>query len=287
MPASRTVNSRLASSNAVQRSYPGGWLVFLIALWLLAYVFLKVERPLALQGNAAFLAMRHAVAAAFGSLDAPANLEHVLFGVMCAATAYILIHCAMYCRRPNAPSKRRPAWVERHRPSLPVRLTRLASALVQMYRPTALRLGAACVEAGGGRSRLERTLRQTFVAVFALWMLSTWGDWAYGWTSLATLLLAVGLVAWPALNWEHFIATLDQAPQRLIVAVSGVIWIHMDLLWKVEQLWAGKNEAEHALRHLSLSLGGLLATFALLEGIDRLRVWRKRAAPALGTAVAP
>ncbi|MGY2488281.1 hypothetical protein [Cupriavidus sp. CP313] len=213
--------------------------------------------------SAAAMRARDVVTDLFGSRDAFANLEHALFGLFCALTGFLFVQLVLYAVTPLQPNPRaaeRRKWAR----GVVMAMTRKAPRFAQALSRGVVQ-AVQWVVSDGYRLRV--------ICLAGIALISGWFsiDWRYSHLDFFVAVAWLGFVAW--LLWDHqrAVQLAKERPLRVILLVAALIWVHWEVVWKVEQLITGRNSLDHALRHLAFSGGtGLVAGLLL----SRLFYWK-------------
>lgn len=253
-----------ARAMAVQRFAlsPLGWL-FLLVVYLSLFWLLWPERIYASGGSPAVVHARDFVARFFGSLDAPANLEHVCFGIYSGLTGYLLLQLLLFPLTPIQPA---PKWARAVR-------TWIRADILRCKTPP--RIVPPSELAARNRQHIRRMIRWWLSARLTLLVVIATGiGWLMSGIKFNDLdfLVALALAAIAAcVMWKfvHVVRCAITYPWTTMMVVAALMLGHWEVVWKIQQVAVRIDSVGHALRHLALSGLAAVATTWLLTRLSR------------------
>jgi hypothetical protein len=222
-------------------------------VWVVAVSFLSIERQLRHDVHAKWMiGVRQAVNTCFGSDDAFANIEHLLFGLVTATLAIMLVSMAQDSSQ-FAPTTSPPRWKAAVR--------RAAAATYRILRSTmSSGLWRLCPANANTLVRTGTIFRiLTAVVIPGLVLPLAWKSWAYGRADMAVIGIVVLLTAGAAWRPRTTLALVNTRPALMASSVSLPVWLHFEGVWKFERVGHHLNTLAHAARHGTLSAGACCA----------------------------
>lgn len=230
---------------------------------MFVFVFLEIERHLALAKVHSIVAVRHAIRVTLNSEDAVSNLEHLLFGFCCALAGFLMAqtlhHLDPAFATDGVKDSKKPPVRERLAQRIPGigRVNRLVEIAVRRFTLFLARVYAVWRDTPA----LRFAGRIGFTAcVYAA--LHYFRRDAYSALDIIPAMWLFAVLMWVIWGWRHLLNTTASQPEFVMLAFGFGIWFELDLAWKIVQVVEHKNTYSHAARHLAYSFGAFVISLA-------------------------